>query len=184
MGYHCQIWQRKIAPKVRKAEMPFLYATRHLILFYMSTKSHRNIPTADRNSFSNKTKGDNSKSKKVRVVILIWDTSSCPDLHFYQVSSKYSKGYSRYRADKKFYANADGIRPKVNIPPPHALVGGQGGGGGHNDQKCKILCINFYIQLASIGQSDAPLTGDQEVKDSIPAESATFSLRLVIKSLQ
>ena len=34
----------------------------------------------------NKTKGDNSKSKKVRVVILVRDTSSGPVLHFYQVS--------------------------------------------------------------------------------------------------
>ena len=47
-------------------------------------------------SFSNKTKGDscNSKSKKGRVVTLVRDTSSGPVLHFYQVSTKYSKGYS------------------------------------------------------------------------------------------
>ena len=54
-------------------------------------------------------------------------------------------------------------------------------GGGHNDQKRTILCIYFkilYIQLASIGQSDAPLTGDKEVEDSITARSATFSFRL------
>ena len=53
--------------------------------------------------------------------------SSHPHLHFYQVSSKYSKGYSSYRADKKFYADADAnrIRPKNNMPP--TLVGG-----GHN----------------------------------------------------
>ena len=51
---------------------------------------------ADTKSFSNKTKSDNSKSKKARVVSLVCNTSSRPDLHFYQVSSKYSKGYSRY----------------------------------------------------------------------------------------
>ena len=56
----------------------------------------------DTKSFSNKTKGDNSKSRKARVVNLVYDTSSRPDLHFYQASSKYSKGYSSYRADKKF----------------------------------------------------------------------------------
>ena len=39
---------------------------------------------------------DNSKSKKARDVNLVCDTSSHPDLHFYQVSSKYSKGYSSY----------------------------------------------------------------------------------------
>ena len=57
---------------------------------------------ADTKSFSNKTKNDNSKSKKARVVNLVCDTSSHPDLHFYQVSSKYSS----YRADKKFYTDA------------------------------------------------------------------------------
>ena len=46
----------------------------------------------------------------------------------YQVSSKYSKGYSSYRADKKFYADADadanGIRPKNNMSPPPFGMGG------------------------------------------------------------
>ena len=40
----------------------------------------------DEESISNKTKGDNSKSKKARVVILVRDTSSGPVLHFCQVS--------------------------------------------------------------------------------------------------
>ena len=75
----------------------------------------------DTKSISNKTKRNNSKSKKARVVILLHDMSSCPLLHFYQVSSKYSKGYPSYRADKKFYADADadanGIRPKKICPP-------------------------------------------------------------------
>ena len=31
--------------------------------------------------------------------------SSCPVLHFYQVPSKYSEGYSSYRADKKSISN-------------------------------------------------------------------------------
>ena len=127
-----------ITPKVRKSELSFLYEIRHLVLIYISTKCHQNIPKA---------------------------------IHVTEQT-------------RSFTRTPTGSVPKsISPPPPHALVGGQGGGG-HNDQKCKILCINFYIQLASIGQSDAPLTGDQEVKDSIPAESATFSLRLVIKSLQ
>ena len=88
--------------------------------------------------------GDNSKSKKARVVRLECDRSSSPDLHFYQVSSKYSKGYSSYRVDKKFYANTDAdvnadtnkICPQNNISPPTPLmvvvvvcveVGGDGG---------------------------------------------------------
>ena len=88
---------------------------------------------ADTKSFSNKTKNYNSKSKKGKVFILVHDMSSGPVLHFYQVSLKYSKGYSSYRADKKFYADADAneIRPKNNISPS-PLVGGEGGGGGHN----------------------------------------------------
>ena len=49
--------------------------------------------------------GDNSKSKKGRVVILVRDMSPCPILHFYQVSSKYYEGYSSYRADKKSISN-------------------------------------------------------------------------------
>ena len=59
----------------------------------------------NRLSLSNITKGDNSKSKKGRVVILVGDTSSGPVLHFCQVSSKYSKGYLSYRADKKSFSN-------------------------------------------------------------------------------
>ena len=74
--------------------------------------------------FSNKTKGDNSKRKKARVVNLVCDMSSHPDLHFYQVSSKFSKGYSNYRGDKKFYADAKAnrIRPKSSMSPS-PLVG-------------------------------------------------------------
>ena len=41
---------------------------------------------ADTKSNLNTRKGDNSKSKKTRVVILIRDMSSLPVLHFYQVS--------------------------------------------------------------------------------------------------
>ena len=77
---------------------------------------------ADMKSFSNKTKGDKSKSKTARVVNLVCYMLCRPDLHFYQVSSKYSKGHSSYRADKKFYAYADtnGIHSENNMSPsPH-----------------------------------------------------------------
>ena len=56
-------------------------------------------------SLSDITKGDNAKSKKGRVVILVCDTSLGPVAHFCKVSSKYSKGYSSYRADKKSISN-------------------------------------------------------------------------------
>ena len=36
--------QREITPKVRKAELPFLYVTHCLVLFYISTMYHKNIP--------------------------------------------------------------------------------------------------------------------------------------------
>ena len=68
-------------------------------------------------SLSNITKGDNVKSKKGRVVILVCDMSSCPVLHFCQVPSKYSKGYSSYRADEKYISNkTKEITPKVRKP--------------------------------------------------------------------
>ena len=57
------------------------------------------------------------KSKKGRVVILVRNTSSCPVLHFYQVPSKYSKGYSSYRADTKSISNkTKGNNSKVRKP--------------------------------------------------------------------
>ena len=45
------------------------------------------------------------KSMKGGVVILVTDTSFHPILHFYQVPSKYSKGYSSYRVDTKSISN-------------------------------------------------------------------------------
>ena len=66
---------------------------------------------------SNITKGDNAKSKKGRVVILIHDTTSGPVLHFCQVPSKYSKGYSSYRAEGKSISNKQREKtPKVRKP--------------------------------------------------------------------
>ena len=52
-----------------------------------------------------------------RVVILVGDTSSCPILHFYQVSSKYCEGYSSCRADAKSNSNTRReISEKVRKP--------------------------------------------------------------------
>ena len=56
-------------------------------------------------SLSNTTKGDNAKSKKGRVVILVRNTSTGPVLHFCQVPAKYPKGYCSYRADNKSISN-------------------------------------------------------------------------------
>ena len=51
---------------------------------------------------SNITKGDNYRSKEGRVVR---NMLSCPVLQFYQVPSKYSEGYSSYRAGEKSISN-------------------------------------------------------------------------------
>ena len=45
MHNHGKIQQKEITPKVIKAELSFLYATRCLVLFYISTKYHQNIPS-------------------------------------------------------------------------------------------------------------------------------------------
>ena len=109
-----QTKRREITPEVRKPELSFLYATRHLILFYISTKYHKIFQRVfvlqsgheiNAYSLSNITKGDNAKSKKDRVVILVRDTSSCPVLYFIQVPSKYSEGYSSYRENTKSISN-------------------------------------------------------------------------------
>ena len=39
-----QTQKGEMTPKVIKPELSFLFATRHLILFYSSTKYHQNIP--------------------------------------------------------------------------------------------------------------------------------------------
>ena len=59
-----------------KWKKPKLYVTLHLILFYISQSI-------------------------IRVISLVHNMSSCPVLHFYQISSKYSEGYSSNRADMK-----------------------------------------------------------------------------------
>ena len=54
------------------------------------------------------TMGDNAKSKKGRVVLLVHNKLSRSVLHFYQVPSKYSEGYSSYRADEIYFKQNKG----------------------------------------------------------------------------
>ena len=97
MHNHCQIQQREITPKVRKAELSFLYLTCRLVLFYISTQYHQTIPKGirvtewTRNLFQTKQREITPKLRKPELPFL-YVTSSHPILHFYQVSSKYSKG--------------------------------------------------------------------------------------------
>ena len=84
-------------PKVNKAELSFLYGTPCLILFYNSTKYPQNIPLGiqvteqTQNQYHKQTKGDNSKSKKFRVVIL---EETCLLILFY-ISTKFHKNISK-----------------------------------------------------------------------------------------
>ena len=83
-------------PKVSKAELSFFVhdtSSRPVLhLYQVSSKYSEGYLRyrAHTKSISNKTKGNNFKSKKARVVILVCDRPSSV-LHFYQVSSKYSK---------------------------------------------------------------------------------------------
>ena len=126
--------------------MSFLYATHPLVPFYIFTKYYQNILKGIRvtegtpNAFQIKQRVISPKVRKPELSFLYaCDTSSCPDLHFYQVLSKYSKGYSSYRADKKFYANADGSVTKTICPQTHTHTHrlfsrrGRGRGGGGSD---------------------------------------------------
>ena len=49
------------------------------------------------------SRGNNSESTKVRIAILVCDTSSWPVLHIFKVSSQYSKRFSSYGADTKLH---------------------------------------------------------------------------------
>ena len=72
----------------------------------------------DTKSNSN-TRGENSNSKEARVILLVHTTSSYAVLHFYQISLKYSKGYSCYRVEKKSNSN---IRRRYNSKSKNAKV--------------------------------------------------------------
>ena len=115
-----QIKQRVITPKV-KPELSILYATHHLVLIYISTKYHQNIPkgiqvTERTRSFTltlmptgsvPKTicphpsplvggGHNNSKSRQTRVMIHVFCMSSHGALHLCEVSCKYHEQYQSY----------------------------------------------------------------------------------------
>ena len=101
----------------------------------------------DTKSISNKTKRDNSKSKKARVVILY--TTHHLVLQFYHsttIVKKYSKRYSSYRADKKFSADTDGIRSKHSLSPHPSVVRDGGREWGHNDHK-EPESLNHFSEI-------------------------------------
>ena len=74
------------------------------------------LQSRDKKSNINATRGDNSKSKKATFVILVCDMSSGHVLHFYQVSSKYSKGCFTYIAVTKSKHNHCQIKQREILP--------------------------------------------------------------------
>ena len=71
------------------------------------------LQSRDKKSNSNTRRGDNSKREKAKVVI--YDMSSGPVLHYYQISSKYSKECSTYIADTKSIDNQCQIKQREII---------------------------------------------------------------------
>ena len=97
MDYHCQIQQMEITPKVRKAEFSFLYATRHLVLFYISAKYHHNIPKGilvteqTRNLFQTKQREITPKVRKKDLSFLY----ATRHLVLFYISTKYHKNIQK-----------------------------------------------------------------------------------------
>ena len=93
MDYHCRIKQRAITPKVRKAELSFLYVTHHLVLFYISAKYHRNIPKGipvteqTRNLFQTKQRDITPKVRKPELSFVYVTLH----LVLFYISTKYHK---------------------------------------------------------------------------------------------
>ena len=86
-------------PNVSKAELSFFYATCRLVLFHISTESHQNIRKGirvterTRSIFQTKQREITLKVRKPELSFsYLSDTSSCPVLHFYQVSYFILKG--------------------------------------------------------------------------------------------
>ena len=82
-----------------------LYKLQSLVLEKKNNNNKKNKKTTKQKKNKKKTKKTTKQKKKkkkkkchpnpTRIVILVGDTSSCPVLHFYQVSSKYCEGYCR-----------------------------------------------------------------------------------------
>ena len=127
--------QREITPKVRKAELSFLYATRHLVLFDISAKYHRNIPKGIRvtertlNLFQIKQRVVTPKVRKAELSSFYAKRR----LVLFYISTKYNqnipKGIQVTERTRRFIPTPTGSVPKTFMSsPPHSLVRGRGGG--------------------------------------------------------
>ena len=96
--------QRKITPKISKAELWFLCMTHGLIVPYkcmkFQPKSFNSVQLTERtrNCIYLRYKGDNLKNIYARVMALGHDNSSQCALQMYEVSLKYLSRLSSYRA--------------------------------------------------------------------------------------
>ena len=116
--------------KVRKAELSFLYGTRHLILFYISTKYHQNIPKGirvteqTRNFFQIKQRVITPKVRQPELSILY----APRHLVLIYISTKYHqhipKGNQVTEQTRSF------TQMRTPAKPSQKQYGGGGGGGG------------------------------------------------------
>ena len=124
-------------PKVRKAELSFLYAIRRLVFFYISTKYHQNIPKGiwvterTRNPFQTKQKEITPKVRKPELSFLY----KTRRLVLFYISIKYHqnirKGIQVTKRTRSFTLTPTptqtptptGYVPKTICPPPFARGG-------------------------------------------------------------
>ena len=137
MHNHCQIEQREIMPKVRKADLSFLYTTRHLVLFYISTKYHQNIPKdiqVIQSGHKIYFKRNREIIPKVRKSELSFLYMTCGLVLFY-ISTKYHqnipKGIQGTEGTRSLKPTPTGSIPKTICPP--TLWWGGGGGDLYNN---------------------------------------------------
>ena len=140
------IWnnQGERTQKVWKQELSFLYATHRHDLFYITVGYHdyilKGIQVTERTR--KHQRGDNLKSTKARVLIFVRETLSWPVLRNCEVSSKYSKRFSNYRADKK---RTDGRQVHRYVPRTFRT----------RDKKYKTRCLetqHIFHQVAYLSR--------------------------------
>ena len=133
---------------MRKAELSFLYITRHLILFYISTKYHRNIPEdiqvteRTRNLFQIKQRVITPKVRKPELSVLY----AIHHLVLIYISTKYHQNIPKdiqvTEWTRSFMPTPTGSIPKTVCP--HTIVGRRG----HNYPKdWSVFFFHFFFSF-------------------------------------
>ena len=101
--------QRAVTPKTGDSELWCLCFAHHIMVIYICIKFQENISNSFqvtewtqiyyRNHYFQSSKGYNSKGGLTRVTFLVLCTTCHNALHLCEVSSKYLKWISTYRAD-------------------------------------------------------------------------------------